>query len=94
MHGRLAAPPASLGCLNLAKIKALESNDRLIDLDGADWPEQLAELRDFIRDALEKADERLAEQFWDGGDVVQLLSLIHISEPTRRATISRMPSSA
>ena len=73
MHGRLAAPPASLGCLNLAKIKALESGDGLIDLDGADGPEQLAELRDFIRDALEKADERLAEQFWDGGDVVQLV---------------------
>ena len=27
-------------------------------------------------------------------NVAQALSLIHISEPTRRATISRMPSSA
>ena len=30
----------------------------------------------------------------DYGATVQSLSLIHISEPTRRATISRMPSSA
>ena len=28
------------------------------------------------------------------GEVIVILSLIHISEPTRRATISRMPSSA
>ena len=73
MHGRLAAPPASLGCLNLAEIKTLESQDGLIDLGGADSAERIAELRDFIREALEKADELLAEQFWDGGDVVQLV---------------------
>ena len=31
---------------------------------------------------------------WRTGDPILYLSLIHISEPTRRATISRMPSSA
>ena len=28
------------------------------------------------------------------GEIIQILSLIHISEPTRREWLSRMPSSA
>jgi [protein-PII] uridylyltransferase len=73
MLGRLAAPPASRGCLDLAKIKKLESQDGLIDVDEKAFPERIAALRDFIRDSLEKADTQLAELFWDGKDVVQLV---------------------
>jgi [protein-PII] uridylyltransferase len=73
MLGRLAAPPESRGCLDLAAIEKLETRDGAIDLDGSDAAERIAALRDFLRVAALKADERLAEQFWAGEDVVQLV---------------------
>ena len=72
MHGRLAALPATKGCLDLEQIKALESCG-VIDLEEKDCVEQVAKLRDFLRSSMEKADTRLAEQFWDGADVVELV---------------------
>ena len=72
MNGRLAALPATRGCLDLAQIEALE-RDGVIRLDAADAARQIASLRDFLRNAMESADARLAEQFWAGEDVVQLV---------------------
>ena len=48
--------------------------------------------RQVIWDILDGADKRLFVVV--GPCSIHDLSLIHISEPTRRATISRMPSSA
>jgi [protein-PII] uridylyltransferase len=73
MLGRLAAPPESRGCLDLAAIEALESRDGIIGLDRPDTIERIAALRDFLRAAATKADAQLAEQFWAGEDVVQLV---------------------
>jgi len=73
MLGRLAAPPESRGTLDLAAIERLESREGLIELDLTDTADRIAALRDFLRNAAEKADARLAEQFWDGEDVVQLV---------------------
>jgi [protein-PII] uridylyltransferase len=73
MLGRLAAPPESRGCLDLAAIERLEAKDGLIDLDGSDSAERINALRDFLRASAERADGRLAEQFWSGVDVVQLV---------------------
>jgi len=73
MLGRLAAPPESRGCLDLAAIEKLESRDGVIDLDGSAAAERIAALRDFLRAAALKADECLAKQFWAGEDVVQLV---------------------
>jgi [protein-PII] uridylyltransferase len=73
MHGRLAAPPASRGCLDLAATEAFSSDLQLIDLAAADAREKTAALKDFVRDALRHADEQLAEKFWAGDDVVQLV---------------------
>ena len=73
MHGRLAAPPASRGCLDLAAIESFSHDLQLIDLEAADAREKTAALRDCARDALRQADERLAEKFWAGDDVVQLV---------------------
>jgi len=72
MHGRLAALPATKGCLDLEQIKALE-NSGVIDLGAKDSTRQIAQLRDYLRSAMEKADARLAEQFWAGADVVELV---------------------
>ena len=72
MHGRLAAPAASADCLDLEQIGKLEA-EGLIDLDSEDAAGQLADLRDFLRNAMEKADAHLAEQFWDGRDVLELV---------------------
>jgi [protein-PII] uridylyltransferase len=73
MLGRLAAPSAAEGCLDLDRIAALETADGLIRLDAADAAARLAELRDFIRDAVAHADTVLAEAFWAGRDVVELV---------------------
>ena len=73
MLGRLAAPPESRGCLDLAAIEKLQSRDGVIDLEGPATAERIAALRDFLRAAALRADERLAEQFWAGEDVVQLV---------------------
>jgi [protein-PII] uridylyltransferase len=73
MLGRLAAPPESRGCLDLAAIAKLEAREGVIALDRPDAGERIAALRDFLRAAAVRADERLAEQFWDGVDVVQLV---------------------
>jgi len=73
MLGRLAAPAAADGCLDLARIASLEAAGGLIALGSADAAPRLAELRDFIRDAIAGADRRLAEGFWAGQDVVDLV---------------------
>jgi [protein-PII] uridylyltransferase len=56
----------------MEQIEALESTG-VIDLNRKDSAERIADLRDFLRSSLEKADARLAEQFWSGEDVVQLV---------------------
>ena len=73
MLGRLAAPPASAGCLDLEQIEALESAGAILPLDGKDSLQQIGELRDFIREQLGSADALLAERFWAGHDVVELV---------------------
>ena len=73
MLGRLAAPPASSGCLNLAAIEAFFGKIDLIDQKAADVQKKSAELRDFIRDSLTNADKALAEKFWAREDIVQLV---------------------
>ena len=71
MHGRLAALPATKGCLELEQIKALETSG-VIDLGEKDSAERITGLRDYLRSSMENADARLADQFWDGADVVEL----------------------
>jgi [protein-PII] uridylyltransferase len=71
--GRLAAPPESRGCLDLAAIERLAAQDGIIELEGPDTIERIGALRDFLRSAAAGADARLAEQFWSGEDVVQLV---------------------
>jgi [protein-PII] uridylyltransferase len=73
MQGRLAAPPESRGCLDLAAIEALESRDGIIRLEQADTAARIAELREFLRKSSAHADAVLGEQFWAGVDVVQLV---------------------
>ena len=51
MHGRLAALPATKGCLDLEQIKAIESSGA-IDLAARDSAGQTAELRDFLRSSM------------------------------------------
>ncbi len=72
MHGRLAALPATEGCLDLEQIVAIEKSGA-INLEKKTSAAQLAELRDFLRTSLATADARLGRLFWDGGDVVQLV---------------------
>jgi [protein-PII] uridylyltransferase len=71
--GRLAAPPESRGCLDLAAIERLAAQDGIIELEGPDTIERIGALRDFLRSVAAGADARLAEQFWSGEDVVQLV---------------------
>jgi len=71
MDGRLAAPPASRGCLDLAALEAFSSDLQLIDQQAGDVREKTAVLRDFVRDALKRADQHLADGFWAGDDVIQ-----------------------
>jgi [protein-PII] uridylyltransferase len=73
MLGRLAAPPASSGCLDLAAIDAFSSSIQLIDQSASDTQEKTATLRDFVRDSLKHADGLLAEKFWKHDDIVQLV---------------------
>jgi [protein-PII] uridylyltransferase len=73
MLGRLAAPAVAEDCLDRGRIEALEQADGLIALDDATATVRLAELRDFIRGAIAGADARLAEMFWAGRDVVDLV---------------------
>ena len=72
MHGRLAALPATEGCLDLEQIGAIEKSG-FINLEKKNSAAQLAELRDFLRTSIDSADTRLGSLFWDGGDVVQLV---------------------
>jgi [protein-PII] uridylyltransferase len=72
MLGRLAAPAATVGCLDLKKIARL-GEAGVIDFDRNDALERTGELRDFIRDSMEQADARLADMFWAGRDVVELV---------------------
>jgi [protein-PII] uridylyltransferase len=73
MLGRLAAPPESRGCLDLAAIEALETGAGIIRLEQPDTAARIAELREFLRQSAAHADAVLAEQFWAGVDVVQLV---------------------
>jgi len=72
MHGRLAALPATSGCLDPKALEAIEQTG-VIDLDGAGSVEEIAELRDFLRTWMEQADALLADRFWGGVDVVELV---------------------
>ena len=73
MLGRLAAPAAAAGCLDLDRIEALEKDGGLIQLEEKGAAAQLGELRDFIRDGIASSDEKLAGLFWQGRDVVELV---------------------
>ncbi len=46
---------------------------QLIDQQADDVREKTAELREFVRDSLKQADQRLADRFWAGDDVIQLV---------------------
>jgi [protein-PII] uridylyltransferase len=72
MHGRLAALSATRDCLDLDQIRKLES-DGVIELDGKGAAGEISKLRDYLRSCMEKADTLLAERFWSGEDVVQLV---------------------
>ena len=72
MYGRLAALPETKGCLDLEQIRALESTG-VIDQGARVCAEQTAALREFLRSSMESADARLADRFWNGEDVVQLV---------------------
>ena len=72
MHGRLAAPAASVDCLDLERLRELESPG-VIALDSKEAQEHLAELREFIRESVEKADAILGDQFWSGRDILELV---------------------
>jgi [protein-PII] uridylyltransferase len=72
MHGRLAALPATRDCLDLTRIEALE-NAGVIELDSKGASRQVSDLRDYLRASMEHADSLLAERFWAGEDVVQLV---------------------
>jgi [protein-PII] uridylyltransferase len=73
MLGRLAAPPASVGCIDLLALESFGDKLQLIDLKAPDAVARTASLRDFIRGALHSSDESLAEKFWAGEDIVQLV---------------------
>ena len=73
MQGRLAAPAAAQGCLDLDRVEALEKEGGLIQLGEKDAAAQLGELREFIRNGIASSDEKLAELFWQGRDVVELV---------------------
>ena len=73
MLGRLAAPPESRGCLDLAELEELQNRDGIIAISDTDSLGRIAELRNYIRASAEHADSVLAEQFWEGKDVVQLV---------------------
>ena len=72
MHGRLAEPAAAVGCLDTDEIRAFEALG-LVKLDSDDALQQLADLRDYLRENVEQADARLAERFWSGRDVLELV---------------------
>ena len=72
MHGRLAAPSAAADCLDLAQIKNQQAQG-LIALEGAKATDELASLRDFLRQAADRADAVLAERFWAGQDVLDIV---------------------
>ena len=72
MHGRLAAPPAAAGCLEADAIAANEARG-LIALADDTQGEEIAVLRDFLRSNVEAADALLAERFWSGRDVLDLV---------------------
>ncbi len=77
MYERLSAPQASRGCLDPGTMKAVDLACRsVMQPDFELQPlqdKEIAELRDQIRQALNGADQRLAERFWAKEDVVQLV---------------------
>jgi [protein-PII] uridylyltransferase len=72
MHARLAAPAVAADCLDLDQVRELESKG-LIALEEKGATKQLGQLRDYIRGAVESADDLLGQQFWDGRDVLELV---------------------
>jgi [protein-PII] uridylyltransferase len=68
--GRLAAPPASRGSLDLAGLRAAGERIESLREDPAAFNRQLIDL---IRTSMASADERLASRFWEEEDVVQLV---------------------
>ncbi|MDZ4730918.1 MAG: [protein-PII] uridylyltransferase [Xanthomonadales bacterium] len=82
MYERLSAPQASRGCLDPGTMRAVDLACRSVFLpaheqqalqEQALQEPEIAELRDQIRQALNGADQRLAERFWAKEDVVQLV---------------------
>ncbi|MBT8057214.1 MAG: [protein-PII] uridylyltransferase [Xanthomonadales bacterium] len=72
MHGRLAAPTVAADCLDLGQIGEQEALG-LIALDGAKAANELSSLKDFLRQAADGANEVLAERFWAGQDVLDIV---------------------
>ncbi len=72
MHGRLAALPATSGCLDLEQLETIESTG-VINLEASDGVKKITQLRQFLRSSMEQADAILAERFWGGEDVVELV---------------------
>ena len=72
MHGRLAAPAAVAECLDLDRLREFESGGVIVP-DAKGSQEQLAGLREYIRESVEHADKILGEQFWAGRDVLELV---------------------
>ena len=76
MYERLAAPQASRGCLDPATLTAVDLACRQVErpLDSSvPFRESTGELRELIRESLNRADERLAARLWAGEDVAQLV---------------------
>ena len=73
MLGRLAAPPASSGCFDLLSAESFADSLQFINLKDDDAVDKTATLRDFIRDAMRESDACLAEKFWAGEDIMQLV---------------------
>lgn len=47
--------------------------DGVLNLDSADFTEEISDLREFLRSSMEQADALLAERFWNREDVVELV---------------------
>ena len=73
-YERLSAPQASRGCLDPSTLRAVDQACRSVLLPPeARVALPVSQLRDLLRTSLEHADARLAERFWAGEDVVQLV---------------------
>ncbi len=75
-YERLSAPQASRGCLDPATLRVIDEACRAAPPRAGvrqTVTTPVSELRELLRASLVQADERLAERFWNGEDVVQLV---------------------